>query len=163
MGIRIVIDAGHGGQDPGVIDEGTGLPEKTANLWVALTLKHLLVQDGHTVILTRADDTYLSLNDRADVRADLLVSIHHDWHEGRALLYYSATTPRSEMLGMTIAKALDVPLWSSRQSPHGSLWIEAFAGPAFVWEVARLQDVEPTARWRVEKCAAFLAGLRVAW
>lgn len=74
----IVIDPGHGGTDPGA--QGNGLIEKVWNLEVAKILKEKLEEVGLTVILTRADDTYLSLARRAEIAnqngADLFISIH---------------------------------------------------------------------------------------
>lgn len=82
----IVLDAGHGGIDPGTENKGLGLDEKTLALDVTLRLKRLLEQYGWTVVLTRADDRELSrskildLQARADLanqrKADLFLSIH---------------------------------------------------------------------------------------
>ncbi len=76
----IVIDAGHGGKDVGAVDNG--VKEKDVNLGVALKLAKL-VKDNHKnikVVLTRNSDTFLSLQERANVankaKADLFISIH---------------------------------------------------------------------------------------
>ena len=75
----IVIDPGHGGKDPGAISP-TGLKEKDINLKVAKLLKEDLEKRGFKVILTRARDAYLTLQERVDVakryNADLFVSLH---------------------------------------------------------------------------------------
>lgn len=77
---RIVIDAGHGGRDPGAVREG--VEEKSINLRLATRLVPLLEARGFEVILTREDDRALSLDARADkVRAengDLFLSIHQN-------------------------------------------------------------------------------------
>lgn len=74
----IAIDAGHGGKDPGAV--GFGLEEKEINLSVALKVESLLKEHGIKVVMTRADDTFLELNERVDVavqnNADTFVSIH---------------------------------------------------------------------------------------
>jgi N-acetylmuramoyl-L-alanine amidase len=77
---RIVIDPGHGGHDTGTIGRG-GLMEKDLVLRVAHDLKRLLEDKlGAEVILTRDDDTFISLEERTAIanqaRADLFVSIH---------------------------------------------------------------------------------------
>ncbi len=76
----IVLDPGHGGRDPGTRSATFGLLEKDMTLDVALRLRELLVSRGYRVILTREDDRYLSLEQRAAVanraRADLFISIH---------------------------------------------------------------------------------------
>lgn len=77
----VVIDAGHGGKDPGA---GTGdLKEKALTLSLALALRDELVkQGGVRVALTRSDDTYLTLEERPAIArklgADLFISIHAD-------------------------------------------------------------------------------------
>ena len=77
----VVIDAGHGGHDPGA--NGAGLQEKRVVLGLALALRdRLLKQGGIRVALTRSDDTFLVLQERAEIArrlgADLFVSIHAD-------------------------------------------------------------------------------------
>ena len=85
---RIVIDPGHGGHDTGTIGRG-GLAEKDLVLQVARALKKLLEQRiGAEVILTRTDDTFVSLEERTAIanqaRADLFVSIHANSSSSRA-------------------------------------------------------------------------------
>jgi N-acetylmuramoyl-L-alanine amidase len=77
---RIVVDAGHGGKDPGAIARG-GLQEKTIVLDIAKRLKRKLeAMGGYEVILTRNRDRYLELEERARIAnrkdADIFVSIH---------------------------------------------------------------------------------------
>lgn len=76
----IVVDAGHGGHDPGAIGY-MGIKEKDINLAIAKKLAQYLAQDGRfRVIMTRKDDTFIPLQERANValrnRADLFISIH---------------------------------------------------------------------------------------
>jgi len=76
----IVIDPGHGGKDPGAIGTG-GLMEKDVVLDVAFRLKTLLRKRlKKEVLLTRAKDQFIPLNERARLanlkKADLFVSIH---------------------------------------------------------------------------------------
>ncbi len=81
----VVIDAGHGGKDPGA---GTGtLKEKTLTLALALALRdELLAKGGIRVALTRDDDTYVLLPERSAIArrlgADLFLSIHADSTDG---------------------------------------------------------------------------------
>jgi N-acetylmuramoyl-L-alanine amidase len=77
---RIVIDAGHGGHDPGTIGR-RGLQEKDLVLDVALRLDRLVRQELRTdVILTRSTDVFVPLEERTAIanqkEADLFVSIH---------------------------------------------------------------------------------------
>ena len=75
----IVLDAGHGGFDPGAIGV-TGLEEKVPNLAIAREVASLLTEKNHKVLLSRNSDRFLSLQQRvkfANQRgADLFVSIH---------------------------------------------------------------------------------------
>jgi N-acetylmuramoyl-L-alanine amidase len=76
---RIVIDPGHGGQDPGVL--GKGLNEATLVLDVALRLEKLLLKEqGVEVVLTRRTDVYVPLEERTEIanrqNADMFLSIH---------------------------------------------------------------------------------------
>lgn len=76
----IVVDAGHGGKDPGAAS-ATGLREKNITLAIALELRRQLQETGrYKVVLTRATDVYIPLRGRVDisrkVHGDLFVSIH---------------------------------------------------------------------------------------
>jgi N-acetylmuramoyl-L-alanine amidase len=77
----VVIDPGHGGKDPGARSV-LGFYEKGINLSVALDVARLLEQRGLRVKMTRTDDYFVELEDRAavanNIRADLFVSIHAD-------------------------------------------------------------------------------------
>jgi N-acetylmuramoyl-L-alanine amidase len=77
---KVVIDAGHGGEDPGA-PSVTGDWEKAFNLAVARKVYKLLERDSRiTPFMTRSDDTYIGLYERAgfanDLGADLFISIH---------------------------------------------------------------------------------------
>jgi len=77
---RIVIDAGHGGHDPGTIGRG-GLQEKDLVLDVAQRLARLVREElGADVLMTRASDVFIPLEERTAIAnqkdADLFLSIH---------------------------------------------------------------------------------------
>ena len=77
----VVIDAGHGGRDPGAV--GSGISEKDLVLGLAIALRDALVeQGGIRVAMTREDDTLVPLFERPDIArrlgADLFISIHAD-------------------------------------------------------------------------------------
>jgi N-acetylmuramoyl-L-alanine amidase len=80
----VVIDAGHGGHDPGASGgELGGLKEKILTLGLARALRDELVRGGGVrVALTRDDDRFLVLDERAEIAralgADLFLSIHAD-------------------------------------------------------------------------------------
>lgn len=91
----IVIDAGHGGKDPGCIGKG-GTQEKVVVLSVAKKLKSKLDAAGFKTYLTRSDDTYLKLAQRASIgekkHADLFISLHANANPSRAMKGFSIYT-----------------------------------------------------------------------
>jgi N-acetylmuramoyl-L-alanine amidase len=80
-GLAIVLDPGHGGGDSGAVG-AAGLRESDANLAIAQRLAQLLEAGGARVLLTRASDTAVSLDDRvlwiARQNPDLVLSIHNN-------------------------------------------------------------------------------------
>jgi N-acetylmuramoyl-L-alanine amidase len=78
----VVIDAGHGGHDPGAIGPN-GLREKDVTLRTALAIRDSLLASGRVrVALTRDDDRFLVLRERYGLarrlKADLFISVHCD-------------------------------------------------------------------------------------
>lgn len=101
----IVVDAGHGGFDPGKV-ASDGVTEKTINLAIAGKLCGFLEQGGAVIRTTRVEDSSLSENKRADLRnraeiannsnADLFVSIHQNSFpksnvKGAQVFYYKGS------------------------------------------------------------------------
>jgi N-acetylmuramoyl-L-alanine amidase len=78
-GWTIVVDAGHGGKDPGGIGVA-GVQEKEIALNTAFKVGKMLEAQGATVVYTRTNDTFIELAERAAIanrkRADLFISIH---------------------------------------------------------------------------------------
>lgn len=76
---RVVIDAGHGGNDPGA-SAASKLTEKAVTLDVATRLRDILRKNGFDVVVTRGDDRLVALRDRATLanksNGDIFVSIH---------------------------------------------------------------------------------------
>lgn len=79
----VVIDAGHGGLDPGAISPTSGLKEKDVTLRIARAIRDELLASGRVrVALTREDDRFLVLQERYGVarklKAALFISVHCD-------------------------------------------------------------------------------------
>jgi N-acetylmuramoyl-L-alanine amidase len=79
----VVIDAGHGGHDPGSSSSDGHTNEKDVALTIAKAIRDALVASGKVrVALTRSDDRFLVLAERREIarrlRADLFISIHCD-------------------------------------------------------------------------------------
>ena len=85
----IVIDAGHGGKDPGAIGRRLGIKERDLTLSVARKLKRILDDNGIKVIMTRDADEFIPLPERARIAnssgADLFVSIHINASRSRSM------------------------------------------------------------------------------
>ena len=85
--LRIVLDPGHGGRDPGT-GSGAGVKEKDINLAFAQTLALMLeADDRYEVFLTRDTDKRVKLPKRVQFarrkNADLFISIHADWSHNK--------------------------------------------------------------------------------
>lgn len=85
----VVLDAGHGGDDPGAIGP-SGTKEKDLNLEIVQELKKLFEEDGdYQVFLTRTDDTFIPLVERTSLanerNADLFVSVHCNANDSRSV------------------------------------------------------------------------------
>jgi N-acetylmuramoyl-L-alanine amidase len=79
----VVIDAGHGGHDPGAISPHGGQLEKDVTLAIAKSVRNEMLKSGRVrVALTRDTDKFIVLQDRFQLarklRADLFISIHAD-------------------------------------------------------------------------------------
>jgi N-acetylmuramoyl-L-alanine amidase len=86
---RIIIDAGHGGKDPGAIG-GNGVREKDVMLKLAGLVAERVRRDlGCETVLTRKSDVFLPLEDRTAIanteKGDLLISLHTNAHTDRGI------------------------------------------------------------------------------
>lgn len=78
----ILLDPGHGGNDPGAESSNKYYLEKNLTLATAEAVRDALEEAGATVYLTREDDSYVSLDDRTKMAieesADIFISLHYD-------------------------------------------------------------------------------------
>lgn len=94
-GFKICLDPGHGGQShiPDYKRGPTGVREADINLQVALHLREMLQEAGVTVIMTRVDDSYVSLPMRSQIanenRVDFFISLHHNGSDNPKTNYTS--------------------------------------------------------------------------
>ncbi|MCM3443782.1 peptidoglycan-binding protein [Metabacillus halosaccharovorans] len=110
-GKKIVIDAGHGGDDPGAVSKG--LKESVFVLDIAKQLKSSLENDGATVQMTRSTDIYLTLSQRYTIAnnsdADAFISIHNNAGGGYGTETYwnsKYSSTKSKQLATNIQKEL---------------------------------------------------------
>lgn len=109
----VVIDAGHGGSDPGASGSvgGKTYQEKSINLAVAKKVRDILSENGVTVLMTRDSDTYPSLTQRSDFananKAVIFTSIHSNSASSSSAsgfeVYYSVQN-NSGATGLTSAE-----------------------------------------------------------
>jgi len=98
----VVIDAGHGGVEPGAVY--SGLQEKNINLDIALKLNELLKKENVNTYMIREDDKYVSFYERAFIanklKASLFLSIHNNALEDRSfdgtMMLYSINSNESK-------------------------------------------------------------------
>jgi N-acetylmuramoyl-L-alanine amidase len=110
-GRTIVIDPGHGGKDPGATSS-YGYEEKIVNLDVALQIAQILRDKGMRVIMTRNNDEFIELEERADIanrnRADIFISIHSDSSAKSSTNGFTVYVERSSSWASTkLANAID--------------------------------------------------------
>lgn len=119
----VVIDPGHGGKDPGAISPNIKVKEKDIVLEVSTKLKKQLEKSGFKVYMTRDDDNYIGLYDRATIANELgahaFVSIHANAHpnkdvQGIQVLYYPDDGSRgnlgfSKIMMDSLTKGLGAP------------------------------------------------------
>ena len=102
-GLKIVLDAGHGGSDPGTIGGSTGGKESDVNLAITERLEQALIKQGVSVVMTRKDKNAIADTKAADMAErkriitesgeNLMISIHQNKFEnenvaGPQVFYY---------------------------------------------------------------------------
>ncbi|MDO3409667.1 N-acetylmuramoyl-L-alanine amidase family protein [Saccharibacillus sp. CPCC 101409] len=153
----IVIDAGHGDQDPGAVGP-TGVREKDVNLAIALKLEKILKQNSKIdVVMTRSDDTFLELKERVkvaeNVKADVFLSIHHNSGSSSASgteTYYQRADSKS--LATTLHKYLVAATgFKDRKVQYGNFHvIRETTMPASLVEVGFVSNAAEAAQIRTD-------------
>jgi N-acetylmuramoyl-L-alanine amidase len=180
----VVIDAGHGGRDPGASwsTDASDLLEKDLALHIAKIASERLIEGGATVVMTRDDDTFIELRDRPAMAnaggAHFFVSIHINSNtvansRSGTFTYYRADDPDSRALAESIQAAVAgvTGLPSHGARPDSEVYDTGFAVlrasrmPAILLEVAyinherdRIHLQDPEFRERV--AAAVVKGIQ---
>lgn len=152
----VVIDAGHGGKDPGATSR-LGYYEKTINLQIATRVASLLRRKGLNVIMTRDTDTFIELENRAAVAnrngADMFVSIHADSNADPSLrgftIYIARSAPWSSYnAAQAISRAMTA-VSSTRGIQRADYRVLVHSrGPAVLIEVGFLSNRQDAALLR---------------
>lgn len=146
-GSVILLDPGHGGNDPGALGLGGGVYESTVNYALAYYTKLALERRGATVYLTRGGNTSVSLEDRKamvrSLKPDLFLSIHCNGSAdktkiGTSVYYYK---PFSFSLAQNIYNNLLSVFRNNLYAGQTSLYSSLADGTAYYpFSVTRLED-----------------------
>lgn len=151
----VCIDAGHGGSDPGASESDRA--EKDDTLAAALALRQAMETRNITVVMTRSDDTALSLQERVDcaenANANLFLSLHRNVAEsgnGIEIWVAQQCSTTSQMLAERIHTNLvavgvqnDRGVRAGTQNGNGDYYVLSHTSmPAVLVELGFLQDKE---------------------
>lgn len=161
LGKTIVIDAGHGGFDPGAIGV-TGVLEKDVNLAISRRVANLLRQVGAEVVETRTEDAALADTKREDIHrrvelaeesgADLFVTIQANsipqekWRG--AQVFYAAGSDEGQGLSESIQQSMAEVLQNTERkakSIENIYVVNSLAVPSIVVECGFLSNYEEEA------------------
>ncbi len=137
---KVVLDAGHGGIDPGALKNG--VVEKEVNLYIAKLVRDQLVSKNYSVVMTRSTDNLLTntssknydpsirdLDNRVKVfsssNANFFVSIHvnslpHNPSKSGSIVFYNPNSSKSKTLALSIQKSLNNMVVNGKQRSKNS-------------------------------------------
>ncbi|MDO4581323.1 MAG: N-acetylmuramoyl-L-alanine amidase [Bacillota bacterium] len=162
LGHTIVVDAGHGDWDPGMIGT-SGALEKDIDLAIAKKLAEYLRAGGATVLLTREDDAVLGADKAADMaarrqlaeqaQADMFISVHAnsfvaDRSQHGAQCFYQRGNERGQQLAELLQAALIAELGDNQRSAlvhNGSYLLKNLDMAAVIVETGFLSNAEEEA------------------
>ena len=151
----IVIDAGHGGSDPGALGKNSSgkivARESHINLAIALLVGKKLEASGITVVYTREDDTKIQLQDRSalanEIECDLFVSIHCNSIDNTSIngtqVYYHPASELGTVLAENIYdKMVEMTGLAPKKTQNGShlYVIRTTVSPAVLVETAFISN-----------------------
>lgn len=118
----VVIDAGHGGHDPGA--QAGETDEKDITLAAALRLRHRLLREGrYRVVMTRTEDVFVPLEERVRIArragADLFIALHADSAGGDATTHGASVYTLSDHGETRVHQVLDGHEWFTRVAARG--------------------------------------------
>ena len=170
-GKKICIDPGHGGTQTGAVG-ATGLTEKEVNLKEAKMLKKMLEEAGAEVVLTRTDDSNVTITDRWKFnraqKTDLFVSMHHnanaqgDTSMNRMEVFYhwkdrgGPSKDAAYLLFRELKALLDLPGKPYMCWAYGVLRENSY--PAVLAEPSYLQNPEEEKRLKDEEYLRSISG-----
>ena len=187
-GMRIVVDAGHGGIDGGVVGKKTGIKESDINLAVSYFLKDVLTEMGFEVTLTRKTDAGLygstakgfkkrDMQKRKEIIENcepaLVISVHQNYYSSRAYRGGQVFYRKGDGQGQVFAEAVQGKL-NALYETDGAKPRSVMAGdyfmlkcapcPSVIVECGFLSNVQDesllgTELWRKKLAQAVAAGV----
>ena len=167
---RIILDAGHGGDDVGTRGDGVNydILEKDVNLEMVMRMKPLLEELGVEVVLTRGSDETLSLKERVkianDNEADLFVSIHCNYYEEDASIrglecYYYKRSDSGKQYAEEILGKIEGSGYVDTRNAKGSNFyvLKHTKAPAVLVELGYFSNTEECKLLSEEKYQEILA------
>jgi len=160
----VVIDAGHGGAEPGAVHGG--YYEKDFNIDIAKRVNELLKDKGVKTYMIREDDSYVGLYERAYIantlNATLFLSIHNNayysQHHGTETLYYPTRVGSTGFTGKRFAQIVQDSLISKLNTKNRGIVerpnlvvLKATEMPAALAEVAFMTNSEELAKLKTEE------------
>ena len=151
-GARVMLDPGHGGKDSGALGYGGAVKESQLNFALAVATKMALERRGATVLFTRTDDVYLTLEERKQIarqaNPDVFVSIHCNAAENKTR--FGTSTYYFRPLSQPLAAAVYQQLLALYQ---GGFYASLPERRAKVGEGANFHPFSVT---RLEECPSIL-------
>jgi N-acetylmuramoyl-L-alanine amidase len=152
----IVIDAGHGGKDPGAIGRRLGIKEKNLTLSIAKKVKRILEDNGIRIIMTRDSDEFISLPERVRIAnasgADLFVSIHINASRSRSMngfeCYYLSEATNDN------ARALEAFENATLKTDEGTVVEHSSSLDKTLWDMKLTENRRESAQLAGDVCSA---------
>lgn len=164
--MRIGIDSGHGGTDPGAIGPN-GLHESDVNLAVSLQLTKILQRHGLEVVSTRTEDKYVSLFERVRIlnraKCDYVVSIHCNAAANQEACYLSTFIQGEGGKAELLAEAVQRQLVEATDWPDGGVRVSNLHmtretdAPAILVEMGFISNPDQEAQLKTESTQEALA------
>lgn len=160
VGKVIVVDAGHGGTDGGSTGSSFSTLEKTVNLQVSMLLRNKLEAAGAKVIMTRADDRKLTLQQRVDIaiqnQANIFVSVHHNTHPNSAtngsIIFYYSQGNSSKLASLVQTELVKATSYKDMNYRYGNYFVlRENPVPSILAEISFLSNYNDEIRARSEK------------
>lgn len=150
MTLKVTVDPGHGGSDSGAL--GARSQEKDVNLAIAKQVATYLTASGIQIQMTRQDDSFVSLSDRATMannnNSDYFISVHANAGGGKGaeVFAFSSTSKGSSLAAKILNQVVSSLSLTNRGVKYANFAVlRLTAMPAILVETAFLDNVQEEA------------------